>query len=145
DQGVNLREAITYADRTPGQSTVTFLPSLAGQTITLTSPLPALGGTSGGAPIPVTISGLGASALSVKGDGKDPVFTVNAGMTATVSGLTITGGGGASGAGISNAGTLVLDEDSIVGNTATSTGGGILNTGQLTVVAGTISNNRAIS
>ena len=127
DQGVNLREAITYADAHASNSTVTFQPSLAGQTISLKSALPAVGSSAGFA---VTISGLGASVLTVKGDGTDPVFTVSAGMIATVSGLTITGGGGASGGGISNAGTLTLDLDSITGNTATLTGGGIWNSGE---------------
>ncbi len=53
--------AINYADSNSG-STITFLPSLAGQTINLTSPLPA--GTSAN----VTIDGLGAG-LTVKGTG----------------------------------------------------------------------------
>ena len=39
DPDVTLREAITYAGTHAGQSTVTFLPSLAGQTISMNSSL----------------------------------------------------------------------------------------------------------
>ena len=53
------------------------------------------------------------------------VFTVAPGVTATVSGLTITGGDG----GVTNEGTLTLTDCTIQGNSATSIGGGILNDG----------------
>ena len=92
----------------------------------------------------MTIDGPGSSTLTVRGNGSGSVFTVNAGVTATLYGLTITGGGTVSGAGIANAGNLTLADDSITGNTATLEGGGIWNTGSLAVVDSTISNNRAV-
>ncbi len=138
---VSLRGAINYADSNPG-STITFLPSLAGQTISLTSPLPALSAN-------VTIDGLGATQLSVKGTGVASVFVVSSGVTATISGLTITGGGSAtgslrvSGAGVANSGILTLSGDTVTGNTTYLSGGGVYNTGMLTVLDSTISNNQA--
>ena len=86
------------------------------------------------------------------GDGS--VLTVDAGVTAAVSGVTITGGfgtipenaGTAAGGGINNNGTLTLTDSTISDNTAgekASTGGGIYNDGTLTVTDSTISDNTA--
>ena len=108
-----------------------------------------------------------AGATTVTIDGHNSVsnrgrpVTVNAGVTAQITGLTITGGsiGGGdisgSGGGIANAGMLTLTNSTVTGNTAginsqgTGTdpgnGGGIDNTGTLTVTGSTVSNNTAIS
>ncbi len=48
-----------------------------------------------------------------------------------------------SGAGIANAGTLTLSDDTVTGNKTTLSGGGIYNTGMLTALDSTISNNQA--
>ena len=64
------------------------------------------------------------------------VLQVDGGVTATLSGLTITGG---SAGGINNAGTLTIISDTISDND----GGGILNQGTLTVTGSTISDNSA--
>ncbi|WP_020476610.1 Ig-like domain-containing protein, partial [Zavarzinella formosa] len=138
---ISLREAVAYADSNPG-STLTFLPSLAGQTLTLASPLPALSAN-------MTITGLGSSLLTVTGNGFGSLFVVNAGVTATIRGLTVTGGGTVqgfrvvSGAGIYNAGTLTLANDAVTGNMTTLSGGGIYNIGTLTVLDSSVSNNSA--
>ncbi|MDA8025223.1 MAG: fibronectin type III domain-containing protein, partial [Actinomycetota bacterium] len=85
----------------------------------------------------------GTSTASVSGS----VFTVNSGVTATISGMTIqygqTGNGG-NGGGINNSGTLTATNDTISSNTATKAGGGISNNGgNLTATNDTISSNTA--
>jgi hypothetical protein len=62
---------------------------------------------------------------------------VDPGISATVSGLTVTGGSSEAGGGINNGGTLVLANSMVSGNTAATgaigDGGGIYNSGTLTV------------
>ncbi len=77
-------------------------------------------------------------------------------MTASIGGLTISGGYTQNGGGgITNAGTLTINDSVIESNTAPSSrdpkgdpdggqGGGILNQGTLTVVDSTIANNSAV-
>jgi hypothetical protein len=63
----------------------------------------------------------------------NPVLTIAAGTTVTVSGLTITGGE----VGITNAGTLTVEKAIVRANAA----GGISNAGTLAVVASTVSDS----
>lgn len=90
----------------------------------------------------LTINGLGADRITVSGAGLERVFRVTS--TATINGLTITGGapGLSNGGGISNGGILTVSNCHITGNTA-NFGGGISNTasGNLTVINSTISGN----
>jgi CSLREA domain-containing protein len=97
----------------------------------------------------LVIEGPGASSLSVSGGySEDPesrygrVFRIEAGATATMSGLTITGGySWPSGGGIYNAGTLSLTDCAVNGNQAID-GGGIFNDhGHLTLTNTTVSGN----
>jgi hypothetical protein len=109
-------------------------------TINLAAALPALTRS-------VSIDGPGADLLTVRrgSGGNYRIFTVASGVTATISGLTITGGNtsdppDAGGGGIRNSGTLTINNTVISGNTAIpGIGGGILNDGMLTI------NNSAIS
>ena len=123
-------------------ATITFASDLAGQTITLTSGVLAIGDN-------LTIDGLGASALAVSGGGSSQVFSVSNGATVTISGLTITGGLASSGdgGGIFNAGTLTLQSCTVTGNLSTGMapdyGGGIFNTGTLTIGQSVITDNQA--
>ncbi|MBT8200276.1 MAG: hypothetical protein KJO36_07150 [Acidimicrobiia bacterium] len=84
------------------------------------------------------ITGTGGASVITVGVGANPVL---------LKGITISGGGSTTGAGINNAGNLTLDGVSLTGNAATEgSGGGVLNgsTGRLTVLAGTsIANNTA--
>ena len=86
----------------------------------------------------VTINGAGASLVTVNGQAGGSVFTVDSGVTATLSGLTITGGRAAGGGGIDNNGTLTVTNCTIEGNSADAGGGGggILNHGGTLTVAG---------
>jgi CSLREA domain-containing protein len=125
-----LREAIGDANFLPGSDTINFQAGITG-TITLT----------GGAIFitsDLTVNGPGARALSVSGNGANRVFVVSgSGNTASISGLTITGGNaqpiliGATligdGGGIlnTNGATLNLTEVNVSGNSAASLGGGL--------------------
>ena len=132
------------ANSTSGGSEIQFDPTVFNaampQTITLTAPL-ALQETGG----PEVIDGPGAAVLTISGGNANQVFSVAAGSTASIAGLSISGGNASgNGGGIDNAGTLTLSNLAITGNTATS-GGGIQNevTGVLTLSGCTLSANTA--
>jgi hypothetical protein len=98
---------------------VTFAPSLAGQTITLRSPIQLT--TS------LTISGLGAGALSINGNRATQLFNLVGSANDTISGLGLTGGLGAGGAVGVGAGTLYLNYCVVTNNQATTgTAGGAI-------------------
>ncbi len=94
---------------------------------------------------PEVIDGPGANALTISGNDAVQVFKVaGTATTATLSGLTISGGSIAhNGGGIDNEGTLTLTDCTIAGNSASGggNGGGIYNNGPLTVMGCTISGN----
>jgi hypothetical protein len=122
----SLRDAITRANALPGPDTISFAPDVTG-TIALNAPLPDLEHA-------LTIDGPGASALAVApsrapGTPVFGIFTVPAGATVGISGLTITGGHNSAGGGggISNSGTLTVTDSTLSGNLAVggTLGGGI--------------------
>jgi hypothetical protein len=92
----------------------------------------------------ITIAGPGADQLTISGNHASRVFEVAARTTVTLSGLTISNGQANSGGGINNSGTLTISACTLSNNLApTSTGGGIYNFGALTVTSSTISGNTA--
>ena len=78
-----------------------------------------------------TIAGPGANLLSVSGDNVSRVFLVDPKVTASISGLTITGGnaGKSRGGGVYNRGALSLTDCTVSGNTSSGQGGGLDNFG----------------
>ena len=96
----------------------------------------------------VTITGLGAGTLTVDAGGNSRVLRITAG-TVDISGLTLTGGSVGRGGGIRNEAAAITTLTGMVisGNTATTTntdaGGGLWNTGDLTLLQTTVSNNSA--
>ena len=132
-----LRTLIAAA--APGD-TITFDPSLNGQTITLDC-------TDYGTITltqDVTIAGPGANNLAISGNHACRVFTVNTLVTATISGVTIENGESPVGGGILVAGLLTVSNSNISGNSAQQFGGGIINYfGGLTVSNSTFSGNSA--
>ncbi len=133
------------ADPNPGGTEIEFDPTVfnatSPQTITLSSTLE-LQGTAG----PEVIDGPGTSVLSINGNNATQVFSVSAGVTASIAGLTVTGGASiGNGGGIDNAGALSLTNLDVTGNTSALSGGGVANesTGTLTVDSSTLSNNTA--
>jgi len=136
-----LRDAIAAATAIKGGS-ITFDPAVFGtaQTITLTGTLTISGNMS--------IAGPGANLLAVSGNSAFPVFYVNGGVTAAISGLTVTKGYGvyaisADGGGIINQGTLTLSNSTVSGNSGgnSGSGGGLDNNGTMAVIDCTFSGN----
>ena len=147
----SLRAEIAAAHN---NDTIVFAPSLAGQTITLTSAELLLSTA-------VTIQGPGASQLTVSGNNHQfRVFEVNASQPVVLTGLTISNGKGGilnhtalrissctiSGntySGLFNVGTMTVSGCTMAGNTAYD-GGGIYSRGTLTASNSTIAGNRSI-
>jgi hypothetical protein len=151
----------TAADSVPGSlryeiaaaqsgDAIVFDKSLKGQTLTL-------GGTELFINKNLTIEGLGAKSLAIRGGNQSRVFEVAAGVKVTLSGLTIEDGDGMAenggtnfppyfddGGGILNAGTLTLSNCTVSGNSAVE-GGGIFNElgGTLTVAGSIVTHNLA--
>ena len=115
---VTLRDAITTANAAPpgSQETINFDPSLQG-TIDLMTALPNLANN-------ITINGPGATVLTIQRDSNAAqfsVFTVNSGVIAGISGLTISDGYASLGGGVDNIGNLTLINDIISGNSGNTT------------------------
>jgi hypothetical protein len=132
-----LREALLWADA--GRQSDKFAIGFAvSGTIDLQSPLPDLNNS-------ISIQGPGAGSLTVEraagASFASAIVTVDAGRTASLSGLTIANGNAG---GILNSGTLAVSGCTISGNTAAD-GGGILNNefATLTVSGCTLSDNSA--
>ena len=141
---ITLRDAITTANNlVGGGDTIVFASNITG-TLTLTQ---------GELPITnsMTITGPGASALTISGNHNSRIFTVQASLSdaVTISKLTLSTGnssgsnlGLGSGGAVYNSGTLTLSNDSFSGNTGNS-GGGVYNIGTLTSTNNTYSGNSA--
>jgi hypothetical protein len=121
DGVLSLREAIQDANTTPGADMISFAPQVRGM-ITLDRNLGQLNITDA-----LTIDGPGANRLAVSGGDATRVFDISPGAKVTISGMTITRG-------LADGHAPVLP----------STGGGILNFGELTLSHVVVSDNRAI-
>jgi hypothetical protein len=149
----SLRQAIIQAEAGTGGDSIFWAPSLTGQTISLATALPTLtkGETIAQAPEPAgqpptVIRG---TSLTVAGNNTFRIFTANSTTMVSISGLTITGGnsGATNGGGVLNTGLLTLANDVLTANSApTGFGGGVASVGaaaQLTLTNDTISSNQA--
>jgi hypothetical protein len=128
--------------------TIVFAPSLNGQTITLTSGELLIQKK-------LTIAGPGAGQLTISGNQASRVFELAANYQLSLSGLTISNGDGVfaagstpfspngEGGGIFNSGTLTVTNCVISGNHASISGGGIFNGGTLTVNNSVLSGDSA--
>ena len=126
--------------------TISFAPSLAGQTITLT------GGTIAIAKS-LTIQGLGANQLTIMGYSGPRSFNITGSTNqVAIRDLTITGFAGFTGGAISNSAALTVSGCTLSGNSSVyysptnwegGPGGAIYNTGTLIVNNSTLSGNRA--
>lgn len=143
----SLREALNFANNTAGADTITFggpvFTDATPDTITLG--LGQLRITDS-----VTISGTGASSLTIDGDGSSRVFYLyngSANLNITLSGMTITGGSASHGGGILNLDeNLTLVDSVVTGNFASGKGGGLFADGfnmTLTILRSEISGNTA--
>ncbi len=148
----SLRQAIYDAILAPGADTIDFAPAMtAGGPVSIflnsTLTLSAANG-------PITIEGPGSSLLALDGKDAIQVLVNDAGVTASIAGLTVTHGRAATngyGAGIFNVGTLTINNVAVIENSlgASSTGsnggrgGGIYNHAMLTITNSLISDNRS--
>ena len=137
----DLRYCITQANANNQANTIVFDSNVFSfpQTITLVgSPLELndTGGTQ-------TITGPAAGVI-ITGGQKSGVFDIDANVTASLSGLTITGGSDASGGGggVYNRGNVTLTDCTVSGNSAFY-GGGIDNRGNVTLTDCAVSDNTA--
>ena len=92
----------------------------------------------------VTINGAGLTTTIIDGNGLDRLFHVTGPYAVTLTGLTMRGGGGQTitGGGINNSGTLTLIDSAIIGNSA-SVAGGLENSGTALLINTTLSGNSA--
>ena len=120
----DLRQAIEQANTNGGANTIDFDSTVFGtpQTITLTGGQLELSTANES----VTITGP-AGGVTVSGGGNSRVFLVDANVTASISGMTITGGAAGSdyGGGLFNLGTTSLSNCTVSGNSAGYSGGGV--------------------
>jgi predicted outer membrane repeat protein len=138
---LSLRQAVNLANLLDVAATITFDATVftGGQTIALTQGPLALGDTGG----TLTITGP-AEGLIVSGGGDGRVFDVAPGATASISGLTITGGSTSlDGGGLYNQGMMTLTDCTISENSAEEDGGGLAGDGTATLTDCTISGNSA--
>ena len=141
----SLRAAIDLANSTAGVDTITFDPSLSGGTITLTSGELLITDD-------LNINGLGETNLTLSGGGNSRVLNVddsNPGnqIDVALTGVTISGGFEALGAGLRNTENLTVTDSTITGNSA-NVGAGIFSFGagsSLSVNNSTVSGNGAAS
>ena len=146
----DLLWAVTQANANsnPDGSIIEFDPTIfngsTSQTIYLTKTL-TLTETAG--PIQIQApsqSGLGQTVVGITGQAAVTVFDINAGVTATLSSLTIAGGqSSGNGGGVLNQGNLTVINCTITKNTAVGSGGGIENNGSMEVSGSIISGNTA--
>jgi len=131
----SLRSVLANAE--PGY-TITFAPALSGQTIALNSLIPLDRN--------LTVDGLG-TGIQISGNNSSRIFTVNAGVTATLNALTLMNGLGSQGGAIQNNGTLTLNQSTLAGNRDNCgcgiNGGAVLNRGSLVANNSTFSGNSA--
>jgi len=138
---LSLPKAVAFANADlSGIATITFNPTVFAmhQTITLTGSQLELRNTGEAE----TITGP-AAGVTVSGGGLSRVFQVDGGVTASISGLTITGGNTAGyGGGLYNLGTITLTDCTVSSNSA-SYGGGLDSDGTTTLTNCTVSGNSA--
>lgn len=137
----SLRAAITSVNQDTSADTIDFAASVTG-TITPQTALPALAND-------VTITGPGAAQLTISGSAVTtaPIFTVNSGVTVSISGLTLSGViNNVEGGAIASAGTLTVSNCAFTNNSGGAAGGGIFASGgTLAVSDSTFSGNSAES
>jgi hypothetical protein len=135
----SLRDAVAQANANVGADDIVFSSLFnTPQTITLTSGQLSLTDAS-----TTTITGPGASLLTVSGNNASGVFSVGTGDFASLSGLTVTGGSAVTGGGVNNLGNTTLTNCTFTGNTASTNGGGVFSSGTVTLTGCTFTSNTA--
>jgi len=133
---ISLRDAIALAATQSGFDVIDFDPSLADGVIELEHGQLEIDSD-------LAIHGLGMNSLTIDALGDSRVFLIDADVTASIYGLTITGGTAALGGGVYTSGNLALDSVRVSGNSATSRGGGIYVYDTLTLRDSIVADNQA--
>jgi hypothetical protein len=135
---LTLRQAIELTNNIQGADSIRFVSLLSGGTILLSGGELAITDD-------VTIVGLGAAQLTIDAQNNSRVLVVDGMATAYVSGLALMHGSADRGAAmrINSEATATLADVDIHHNAATLEGGGIWNTGQLTILNSTFRDNTA--
>ncbi|MGI0485865.1 beta strand repeat-containing protein [Pantanalinema rosaneae CENA516] len=141
DGVLTLREAIAQANMFAGADAINFDLPDGPQIITLTSGELKITDN-------LTIHGLGANRLTIRGNNASRIFNVDDGIASTplqvaIEGLTIADGKASEGGGIYNRETLTVSNSIFSRNSVTIFGGAIFNNGTLTVSNSTLSGNSA--
>jgi hypothetical protein len=109
-------------DSGPGSLRAAIVAATSGETINFSSQLKGATITLTSGPLTLgvnlTIDGLGAGKLTVSGGGTKGVFVVSAGVTATIDKLTIANGVAVQGGGIDDSGTLTVNDCTLLSNKA---------------------------
>jgi hypothetical protein len=135
----SLRQAILDANASPEADSIPFAQGLSG-TLTLAGPLPAVTDS-------VAIAGPGSGQVAIDADGTGRVLAIALSGVEDVrlSGLTLTGGSAADGAGLdieADNGRVVVEGVAITGNVATNSGGGLHVDAEAPVGRVTVRNSR---
>src|SRR5437016_945012 len=142
----SLRAAVQEANALAGPDTIQLaaatyvLSGAAGDDLALSGDLDITGD--------LTLTGAGTASTIIDGGGVDRVLDIDpsgAGVSVTISNLTVRGGNaaGQAGGGIRNLGTLSLSNVTLAANSSGINGGGLLNLGTLTLTNTTVSGNTA--
>src|SRR5437763_1937236 len=142
----SLRAAVQEANALAGADTIQLgaatyvLSGAAGDDLALSGDLDITGD--------LTLTGAGTASTIIDGGGVDRVLDIDpsgAGISVTISNLTVRGGNaaGQAGGGIRNLGTLSLSNVTLAANSSGIKGGGVLNLGTLTLTNTIVSGNTA--
>jgi hypothetical protein len=91
----------------------------------------------------LNVIGAGANTTIIDGGGSGGVVTISSTAHVSLSRMTIRNGKAVDGGGINNSGTLTLNNSAVTGNLAGQWGGGIYNKGALMIAKSTLRGNRA--
>ena len=139
---LTIREAIELANANPGADEITFGGTLF--TDGTTPDVITLGGTELAITDDLTITGLGATLLTISGNNVSRVFNIGSSVVALIDALTIQDGFSAgNGGGIQNLGSLAITNSTVSLNESQALGGGIFNAGELVIRNSTLSENTA--
>jgi CSLREA domain-containing protein len=142
DSDCSLREAIAAANSVSSNDVINFDPSvfLTPQTIILNGSVLDIANNGS-----LTINGTGANLLAISGNNLSSVISTQQNSTVTINAVTIQNGSvqGGSGGGIFNTGTLTVNNSVIRDNFGSSYGGGIYTWGVLNINNSLIAGNSA--
>jgi predicted outer membrane repeat protein len=139
---VSLRSAIMHANQASAATTIVIPDGVYALTIPgRLEDAAATGDLDLTSSLGITLVGGGGFATTIDAQQLDRVFDIAPGATAIIKGLGIRNGNAEQGGGIENSGTLTLDASLVASNSAETTGGGIFSNGDLTITDSSVESN----